>query len=183
MQAIPARAVLTGGPGAGKSTLLAAADAAGITTFPEVARDILRRPGGMAMRADRPADFAQAMLEAQGETWRAAEALTSPVLFDRGFADIAGFLELEGLPLPATLDDVCQTHRYTGPIFRAPPWQAIYAGDSERIQSWEEALASDAAICAAWAHYGYQLIDLPLAPVADRLDFILNQFEARQGSA
>lgn len=174
-QPLPVRAVITGGPGAGKSTLLAAASAAGLTTFPEVARNLLQADGGMELRARAPADFAQAMLDAQLGTWAAAEAISNPVLFDRGFADIAGFLSIEGLPVPQNLDHICRNLRYSGPIFRAPPWAEIYQGDAQRIQSWDEAVASDAAIGAAWKFYGYRLIDLPLAPVADRLTFIMER--------
>ncbi len=74
--------------------------------------------------------------------------------------------------MPLELDRICRTIRYEGPIFRAPPWRAIYAPDPQRIQTWEEALASDAAVSAAWRNYGYDLIDLPLAPVNERLEFI-----------
>ena len=176
----PVRAVITGGPGAGKSTLLEAAAQAGFTIFPEVARAILQAPGGMALRAHKPAAFAQAMLDAQRATWAASATMDGPVLFARGFADIAGFLRLEGLAVPPTLDHICRTYRYSGPIFRAPPWAAIYAGDAERIQSWDEAVASDTAISKAWQSYGYRLVDLPLAPVAERLEFMRERLLRRE---
>lgn len=138
--------------------------------FPEVARILLQAPGGMAMRADNPAAFADAMLAAEREAWGAAPA--GPSVYDRGFPDVAGFCELEGLPVPAAVDKACQQLRYQGPIFRAPPWREIYTRDEERIQSWDEAVAGDVAVCAAWRCYGYQLIDLPLAPVAERVTFV-----------
>ena len=37
---------------------------------------------------------------------------------------------------------------------------------------WDEAVASDAAVTAAWRRYGYEVVDLPLAPVVDRLAFL-----------
>jgi predicted ATPase len=166
------RSVITGGPGAGKSTLLAALVDAGVSTFAEVARAILQTPGGMEMRADRPLDFADAMLEAELGAWHMAGA--EAAIYDRGFPDIVGFCELEGLPVPHALDRCCEELRYDGPIFRAPPWAEIYATDEERIQDWAQALASDAAVTAAWKHYGYRLIDLPLAPVAQRVEFVLD---------
>jgi predicted ATPase len=169
------RSVITGGPGVGKSTLLAAITARGISTFAEVARAILQSPGGMEMREQRPADFAEAMLEAELGAWHEAES--SPSLYDRGFPDIVGFLQLEGLPIPEDLDRCCHDLRYEGPIFRAPPWPEIYAQDDERIQDWTQALESDAAIAAAWKHYGYQLIDVPLVAVEERADFVVRQIE------
>ena len=171
----PRRSVITGGPGAGKSTLLGALAERGIATCPEVARVILKAPCGMEMRASRPGDFALAMLEAELEAW--SEAKSAVVLFDRGFPDIVGFLELEGLPVPRQLDRICRDLRYDGPIFRAPPWFEIYTPDEERIQDWSEALASDAAITTAWKSYGYSLLDLPLASIADRAEFVLGQLK------
>jgi len=172
---VPARSAITGGPGTGKSTLLEELARRGIATEPEVARAILREKGGMALRAGNPAGFARAMFDAELAAWHAAEGRPGPTMFDRGFLDIVGFLRLEGLEVPADIDRACRDFRYDGPIFRAPPWQAIYRPDEERIQNWEAALASDAAVVAAWRDYGYKPVDLPLADIAERADFVLRQ--------
>ncbi len=168
----PRRAVITGAPGAGKTTLLNAAAAAGLATSPEVARRILQEPGGMDLRAAGPLGFAEAMLEAHRHEWEASAGSTDSGLYDRGFPDVVGFLDVSGLPVSATIDRACRELRYNGPIFRAPAWAAIYAQDAERIQDWEQAVASDEAVTAAWRRYGYAPIDLPLAPVGDRLNFL-----------
>jgi predicted ATPase len=173
MAAKAVRAVLTGGPGAGKSTLLEAMRAKDVRIFPEAARVILQSPDGMAIRAERPMDFAMAMLDADLAAWHAADSSLS--LYDRGFPDIAGFLELEGLPIPASLERICYENRYNGPIFRASPWLEIYATDTERTQDWNQAVASDEAVTSAWQRYGYQLIDLPHVSVTQRADFVMRQ--------
>lgn len=169
----PVRAAITGGPGAGKSTLLAELALRGVSTEPEVAREILRAPGGMALRDDDPARFGQAMFEAELAAYRRAESSDRITLFDRGFPDIAGFLTLEGLDVPDEIDRACRELRYEGPIFRAPPWREIYRPDEQRIQTWEQALASDRAVVDAWRRHGYDLVDLPLASVADRGRYVL----------
>ena len=76
------------------------------------------------------------------------------------------------LSVPKSVDQACRTLRYTGPVLRAPAWAAIYQQDAERIQTWDEAMASDAAVTAAWQRYGYQVIDLPLFGVDERLAFL-----------
>ena len=167
----PRHAVLTGAPGAGKTTLLAAAAAAGLSTSHEVAREILLAPDGMELRQNDPVGFAEAMLAAHLAEIEAATG-REPVVFDRGLPDVVGFLEVSGLPVSERIDRACRTVRYDGPVLRAPAWQAIYRQDAQRIQNWEEAAASDAAVTAAWRRYGYAVIDLPLAPVAERLAFL-----------
>lgn len=174
---VPRRAVLTGAPGAGKTTLLDAAAAAGMATSPEVARRILKAPGGMELRATDPLGFAEAMAEAHAHEFERHAGHPGPVLFDRGLPDVVGFLDVSGLAVPTAVDRVCRNLRYTGPILRAPAWAAIYAQDAERIQNWEQAVASDDAVTAAWKRYGYDVVDLPLAAVAERLEFLRSSLQ------
>lgn len=161
--------VLTGAPGGGKSTLIDEARRRGIATSPEVARAILSQPGGMELRRDDPLGFAEAMLEAHRREWERHSGTGIPVIFDRGFPDVVGFLEVSGLNVTPEIDRVCRTLRYSGPILRAPAWREIYCQDAQRIQSWEEAVASDEAVTAAWRRYGYEVSDLPFATIAERL--------------
>lgn len=163
------RAVLTGAPGAGKTTLLDAAAAAGFATSPEVARRILQQPGGMALRESDPLGFAEAMAEAHAHEFERFADHPGTVLFDRGFPDVVGFLDVSGLAVPRAVDQACRRLRYTGPVFRAPAWAEIYTQDPERIQDWKGAVASDEAVTAAWRRYGYAPIELPLVGVEARL--------------
>jgi len=168
----PRHAVLTGAPGAGKTTLLDAADAAGLMTSPEVARVLLQQPGGMELREADPLAFAEAMLEAHVREFERHEGASGPVLFDRGFPDVVGFLDVSGLRVPKSVEAACRQLRYAGPILRAPAWAEIYQQDEERIQDWQQAVASDEAVTAAWRRYGYDPINLPFVPVAERLAFL-----------
>lgn len=177
VSAWPRHAVLTGAPGAGKTTLLDAAAAAGWRTSPEVARRILQAPGGMALRAEDPLGFAEAMIDAHGREFERHAGHPDPVMFDRGFPDVVGFLDVSGLMVPKAIDRACRTLRYAGPIFRAPAWAAIYTQDPQRIQDWEGAVASDKAVTAAWKRYGYEVIDLPMTPVDQRFALVTSRFQ------
>lgn len=174
---VPRHAVLTGAPGAGKTTLLDAAAATGFQTSPEVARELLRAPGGMDLRTRDPLGFAAAMIEAHAREYQAHAGTQGTVLFDRGFPDVAGFLDVSGLRIPKAVDAACRTLRYSGPILRAPAWAAIYVQDAERIQDWDQAIASDEAVTAAWRRYGYEVTDLPLADIETRLAFLKRQLQ------
>lgn len=170
-------AVLTGAPGAGKTTLLDAAAAAGIATSPEVARRILQERGGMALREDDPLAFAESMAEAHAREYERFAGHPGTVLFDRGFPDVVGFLDVSGLPVPRAVDRICRDLRYDGPILRAPAWADIYVQDAERIQDWQGAVDSDLAVTAAWRRYGYTVVPLPLVPVEQRLAFLLGRIQ------
>lgn len=169
----PIRAVLSGGPGCGKSSVLAEVEARGVPIIAEAARTILQSLGGMTMREERPHDFALAMASIEEAAFLGVDDMLGPMLFDRGLPDTVGFLWLEGLAVPPSIDSACRNLRYSGPIFWAEPWRAIYTQDDERTQSWEQALASADAVRRAWLHYGYILTLLPQASIAERAAFVL----------
>ena len=112
------------------------------------------------------------MAEAHAREYERHARAGEPVLFDRGFPDVVGFLDVSGLIVPRSVDHLCRTLRYTGPILRAPAWADIYVQDAERIQDWAQAVASDETVTAAWRRYGYTVTDLPLAGVGERLAVI-----------
>lgn len=97
------RIVLTGGPGSGKSTLIDVLHRRGFPHSQEAGRAIIQDQvsiGGHALPwGDRQA-FAERMLDWELRSWREATGETC-WFFDRGLPDIAGYLTLCGLSIPA----------------------------------------------------------------------------------
>jgi len=85
--------VVTGSPGAGKTSLITELARRGLHTIPESGRTIIREEmarGGDALPwADRMA-YAERMLERDLRAHSAAQALSGPVIFDRGIPDLMG---------------------------------------------------------------------------------------------
>ncbi|HFF9781008.1 ATPase [Serratia marcescens] len=175
------RIVLTGGPGSGKSTLIDVLHRRGYPHSLEAGRAIIQdqvSTGGHALPwGDRQA-FAERMLDWELRSWREATGETC-WFFDRGLPDIAGYLTLCGLPIPAHLTAAIGAFRYAERVFIAPPWQAIYAQDSERKQSFAEAELTYRAMVAVYRRYGYQLQELPRASPDERADFLLDALSRR----
>jgi predicted ATPase len=174
--------VMTGGPGSGKTTLIAALERAGFNAVHEAGRRIIKEQmatGGRALPwADR-ARFASAMLDhdiAAHETWRRHRR---PVFFDRGIPDVLGYLDLVGLSVSQSMREAAQVRRYNRTVFIAPPWPAIFAQDDERKQTPEEAERTYHAMTRVYAEYGYALLELPRASVAERVRFVLQHAGAR----
>lgn len=165
-------AVITGGPGSGKTTLCEQLSGEEIAIGRESGRAVLARAGGHDLRRQSPRLYALEILRLDLDNFRIASADSGTWLFDRGFPDNVGFLELMGLSIPHELALACRNYRYAGPIFVAPPWQAIYHVDDDRIQDWQEAKATYAAVTAAWKEYGYGLVELPTASVDKRVSFV-----------
>jgi predicted ATPase len=92
---------------------------------------------------------------------------------DRGIPDVACYARLIGLPLFDDLKIACETYRYNQIIFMAPPWEEIYRTDSERKQSYAEAVATHEKMIEVYQEYGYRPIELPKAPPRQRAEFVL----------
>ena len=167
------RIVLTGGPGAGKTTLLDELARRGFPIVPEAARAVLRGEGGLDLRAKDPGGFAKAILERELERFACKEG--GAHFFDRGLGDLAS-MTVSDSGLRRRINAALSNHRYDNPVFRAPMWSEIYRRDNERTQNWEEAVASDVAVTAAWKAAGYAIIDLPPLPPEERADFALALF-------
>lgn len=168
--------VVTGGPGSGKSTLIEALAAAGHAVMPEAGRAVIREElaiGGQGLPwADRMR-FAELMLAQDLRSHEAAQAQAGFVFFDRGIPDVAGYLGLCGLPLPEAVRHAAEAYRYRRVVLIAPPWPEIFAQDAERKQDLAEAQRTYEAMVATYPRYGYSLLELPRAGVAERVAFVL----------
>lgn len=167
--------MLTGGPGAGKTTLIEALKARGFSTTEEAGRGVIREQvesgGGGLPWIDRER-FAGLMFEWELRSYRQAERQDGPVIFDRGLPDTIGYLRLEGLDVPVWMEEEAWRLRYNAQVFIAPPWKEIFGQDEERRQSWEVAVRTYETMADTYAEFGYELTELPCAPVEQRADFV-----------
>ncbi|WP_292035112.1 MULTISPECIES: AAA family ATPase [unclassified Brevundimonas] len=174
----PRRIVVTGGPGSGKTSLIEALAAAGHATSPEAGRAVIRRQqaiDGQALPWRDRALFAELMLDRELEAHARAEDATDQVFFDRGVPDVVGYLALCGLPVPPHVERAAREVRYDRRVFIAPVWPEIFAQDAERRQDLDEAQRTFDAMAAVYPRFGYELVELPRVPVAERLAFVLSR--------
>ena len=172
------RILVTGGPGSGKTSLIEALAAAGHATSPEAGRAIIRRQqaiGGQALPWRDRALFAELMLDCELEAHARAEDAIGPIFFDRGAPDVVGYLTLCGLPVPAHIERAAREARYARQAFIAPVWPEIFVQDAQRRQDLDEAQRTFDAMVEVYPRFGYDLIELPKAPVAERVAFVLSR--------
>jgi predicted ATPase len=144
--------------------------------MPEAGRAIIQDQvsiGGNALPWSDRIAFSELMLSWEMRSYRAALAMSGPLVFDRGVPDVAGYLRLIGSPVPRHVDMAARKFRYHPRIFIAPPWQEIFRQDVERKQSFDEAEATYRALVEVYTAFEYDLVHLPLASVSDRLQFVI----------
>lgn len=173
--------VLTGGPGAGKTTLVEALRAKGFATTEEAGRGVIRaemQNGGTALPWANRKRFAVRMFDWELASYRQAEREEGSVFFDRGLPDTLGYLDLEGLAVPAWMEEEAWRLRYNTQVFVAPPWKAIFWQDEERRQSWEVSVRTHEIMVRTYTRYDYSLVEMPLASVPERVQFVLDRLTA-----
>lgn len=167
--------IITGGPGSGKSTLVAALELAGYTCSAEISRQTIKAEVAKGSECLPWLDilcFSSKVIYRMMIEWTLNHH-NSLTFFDRGIPDVIAYIKIANLPVPSIYEDNLIVHSYQKQVFILPPWREIYVNDSERWQSFEEAAAIYQAIRETYIFYGYDLIEVPCLPEAERVAFVL----------
>lgn len=77
--------------------------------------------------------------------------------------------------LDAAAATASRTFRYARTVFAAPPWRAIYVTDTERKQTFAEAIRTCDLMVRVYEELGYRVVELPLCSTEDRADLVLQK--------
>jgi len=176
--------IITGGPGVGKTLLLNELNRQGYETVPEDARQIIReqmRISGEGLPWKNKALYSELMLQASVETYKRTinEGTSNSVFFDRGILDTICYMQMENIPISDELLTTASLHPYQSKVFILPPWEEIYETDSERKQTWEEAVYTFEKMKATYLKFRYEIIEVPKTTIEKRAEFVLNAIFTR----
>ncbi|MGO9604191.1 MAG: AAA family ATPase [Candidatus Binataceae bacterium] len=170
--------IFTGGPGTGKTTLMETLRARGYSCVEEAARKILQQQmkfDGDAVNWKDRIKYRELMLSWSVDAFESVEERIRPVFFDRGIPELIGYSAMIKADVPAYLQRAVDLFRYNPMAFIAPPWKKIYCNDTERKQTFEEAIDAYQATIACYEKCGYSLVEIPRASPAERADFVLRR--------
>lgn len=169
--------VITGGPGTGKTTLIEGLIKTGYHCMPEISREIIteaRKQGIEQLFLEKPLLFSELLLEGRKKQFQNAFQEENKVVFlDRGIPDILAYMHYIGDSYPAFFDEACKENLYSK-VFILPPWKAIYMSDEHRYENFEQAKLIYSHLKETYEHYGYELIEVPMDTVENRIQFILD---------
>ena len=169
------RFVITGGPGAGKTTLLHALAERGYICVPESARAIIRERLGNGLCPRPPlVQFGHEILQRDIARYRETRVTDHPVFFDRGIVDALGILHQQNAISMEEAEEYVRSFPYNKVVLLMPAWEEIYRTDSERDQTFAEAIQVFEELRTWYARWGYETIEVPRTAIDQRVNFILH---------
>lgn len=175
--------IITGGPGSGKSTLINELSKAGYTCFEEVSRKLIKQETAKSQGIlpwENLSGFAELVLEEMIYQSDLAANVTGPCFFDRAIPDIFGYMQHGALPVPDKYFECLNQCSYNPNVFILPPWPEIFVQDSERWQTFDEAMDLYFALRETYTNLGFELWELPTCDPMCRVEFIQSVLEHLQ---
>lgn len=172
----PKKIVITGGPGTGKTSIIEALKAKDYLCYDEISRQVTlkaREDGIEQLFLTEPLLFSQKLLEGRTNQFlQADDEDKSTVFLDRGIPDVLAYMDFIGDDYPEEFVASCKNHKYDT-VFILPPWKGIFASDSERYETFEQAEIIHKHLAETYTRFGYDLKTVPFGTVEERTTYIL----------
>jgi predicted ATPase len=167
--------IISGGPGFGKTSIITRLHHLGFACEHEISRSIIKDQidsGGDILPWKNLELFSRIVFEKRVKQFHEAPH-QKLVFFDRGVPDVLAYMMLDNIEIPDKYYQSLLEVNYNNLVFLTPPWEMIFANDSERMENFEQAVIIHHKIEEMYRELGYDTCQLPLLSVEERVNFIL----------
>lgn len=168
--------MITGGPSTGKTTVINELERRGYHCIEEISRQVTKKAqedGIEQLFLEDPLLFSKLLLKGREKQFKKVDKSKNElVFFDRGIPDVHAYMNYLGVDYPDIYIKKSKKYEYDL-IFLMPPWEEIYTTDKERYESFEQSLAIYNHLRNAYENIGYQVVEIPIGSINQRIDFIL----------
>lgn len=175
------KVVITGGPSTGKTAVIKHLEEEGYTCVHELIRSMTSMEQDNStlvtnpiVSVKNPKKFNQQLLDGRIDQYKGlANDAAKVIFYDRGIPDVHAYMNCFGQAYDGTFEQPGYTYRYDY-VFLMPPWQEIYAGDNERLESFEESVRIHHFLKSTYTDFGYEVIPVPKVSIEERTKYILD---------
>ncbi|GMQ45149.1 AAA family ATPase [Vibrio sp. 10N] len=167
--------IISGGPGSGKTTLLEALGELGHKTFPEIPRLLIEQQSQLddgVLPWTQLGRFADMCFQEMIKQRDSATQSTQLIFVDRAIPDVCAYLGFGKLPVPDYIYSEANKGYQPIALF-CKPTPETYVQDEVRPYPFEEALSIHQALYLQYQSLGFQVIEIPLMSVEQRVEFVL----------
>ncbi len=164
--------IISGCSGSGKSSLMQEIASRGFKVIHETGRQVVKEQNYIEGDALPWKDWKKFIDLTVSRTMYQYNSMLDEdeiVFFDRAIIDQIGWKNA-----PVYLTKAALKYRFNETVFVTPPWKEIYRTDNERKHSFDEAVAGYESVIKSYEKFGYKLIYIPKATVAERADFVID---------
>ena len=167
---------IIGGPSSGKTSLINNLKNRGYNCKSEVSREIIKKAkekGVDQIFLNSPIWFSEKLLAQRIKQFKEAEKnIDQYVFFDRGIPDIVAYLDYIKCNYSDIFIKESYKYRYDK-VFILPPWKEIYIRDSERYETFDQAVEINKFLIKWYTKFDYEIKNIPKLSIENRIDFIL----------
>jgi predicted ATPase len=173
------RILISGAPGSGKSSVIKELESRDYCVYHEIIRELtqelLRTNDRDTIRnpleaLDDYIDFNERLFFARLQDYFSCTTHTYS-FYDRSFVDVVAYMNYFGQEPPPYFDTYCARYTYDM-LFYFEPWEAIYAKDEERLETFIDVLKLNDVLKHTYTCLGYNPIIVPQGSIESRVAFI-----------
>ena len=171
--------IITGPPSSGKTTLIKSLQDLNYKCYPEMARLVIQnniKNDVDCFPWNNTLDFShQVFLEISNLL---SSINTDFCFFDRSLVDIIAYMDISKISRNKIYINAIKTSSYNKNVFFLPYWEDIYTIDLQRRESKEQAKLIEKNLRLIYNELGFNLIDVPINVLKERVDFILKNVQS-----
>ncbi len=171
--------IITGPPSSGKTTLIKSLQDLNYKCYPEMARLVIQnniKNDVDCFPWNNTLDFShQVFLEISNLL---SSINTDFCFFDRSLVDIIAYMDISKISRNKIYINAIKTSSYNKNVFFLPYWEDIYTIDLQRRESKEQAKLIEKNLRLIYNELGFNLIDVPMNVIKERVDFILKNVQS-----